>query len=158
MDMFTICEYEYCLRGMVMISKKSTAGLSYLEIVIAFALLMVVVAAVFPTISQAARNMEYAQSHYVAHRNASSIMLAVRDAVADGDNVHHAALNLVDSFGVESFSVWISGDSLTEISSDCAPQANIQLTPSSPYVTTIIIAIWNEHGYLAGHAIGAAIP
>lgn len=147
-----------CMFGCVPMSK-NRAGFSYIEVLIAMALFAVALVAVLPTLLQAGRNMEYAESHYIGHYTAHEIMLTVRDALIDGSNLEDAILTKAVLRNVSYYRVWLRGVYNVDIYSPNAPEASIldplnEIAPLSGHNSTIIIAIWNSNRNLMGRAIG----
>jgi len=135
---------------------KNNSGLSYIEVIIATAMFVVVLGVVFATISQATRNMHTAETHAAAHRHATGIMLAVRDAAnaraeADASNpapLITAADATAARFDVEHFTVWIDGVFLTGENWGHSH-------PSGYFPNGIItVAVWCDNERIIGRAVG----
>jgi len=136
-------------------SNKHCKGLSYLEVLIALALFAIVLAAVLPSLLQARRNMEIASSFYRGNLQAQGMMLAVRDAIAIGNNPQLAASHYAFDHNVMLYSVWIFGSNPLYFSSNGAPEANADIaTGIAGTTSTIVIAVWNEDGNMTGRAVG----
>ena len=137
---------------------KSRAGFSYLEILIALALFAIVLVAVLPTLLQAGRNMGYAESYYRGHLTAQELMLAVRGALIDGNDIEYAAFDLAQLRDISYYRVWLSGVNHAEIYAPGAPIAAIdlqnELVPLTGHNTVIIVAVWNSDKNLIGRAFG----
>jgi len=137
---------------------KSRAGFSYLEILIALALFAIVLVAVLPTLLQAGRNMGYAESYYHGHLTAQELMLAVRDALIDGDDMEYAAFDLAQLRDISYYRIWLSGQNNAEIYAPDTPKAVIdlqnELVPLTGHNTVIIVMVWNSDKNLIGRAFG----
>jgi len=148
------------------VSTKKCAGFSYMEVIIAFALFGIVLIAVLPSISQAIRNMAYAQSHYTSHLAAQSIVLAVRETLAvnqDLQTLQTVVENYAYMLGITYYTIQIFCPiSMSTISfySAGVPNIDISLAGSVGVIDmpTIIVVIWNVYGHIAGRAVGMGMP
>ena len=86
---------------------KKTGGFSYLEVLIALALFAIVIIAIIPVLTQAGRNMIYAEKAYDAHLQAQRMMLVIRDALMDGQDPEISVVNYTE-WDFE-FSFWVDG-------------------------------------------------
>jgi type II secretory pathway pseudopilin PulG len=141
---------------------KTRDGFSYMEIIIATALFSIVFAAVLPVISQASRNLAYAQSGYEAHLHAQSLLLTIRDATAihtePHTNLEEIARVHSEARGNFPFTVWLiggAGDTRT-FASPHAPTASAQISgiSLSGNQTAIVVVVWGEQGRIAARAVG----
>ena len=139
---------------------KKTKGFSYIEILIAMALFSIAMLAILPTLTQAARNIQFAQNAYASHQHAQRIMLVVRDAITDGTNPEiNASLYAANNF---YFSFWVSGQVSMEFHSNISifdgHNPNAAIMGKNPvmanHASAIIAVVWCEEGHIAGHAIG----
>jgi len=135
---------------------KKTKGFSYIEVILAMALFAIAMLAVIPTLSQAGRNLVFAEGAYESHLQAQRMMITVRDALLAGaDPEAVATLYAAGSF---EFSVWIFGRGEMEFHSINHPDADVSFTgvnlamPSQG--STVIAIVWGNEGQLAGRAIG----
>lgn len=148
------------------ISKKS-AGISYMEMLIAFALFAVLVIAALPLLSQAGRNLGFAMYAHEGHLSAQGIMMSVRDAGAT--QFYAAAASEAARLGVEHYGVWIfrenvnSGEIEEIFISSSPPHELPQISASvegwgslvlSPNTAVIVVAVFDEHGNIIGRAVG----
>ena len=140
-------------------SQKKSRGFSYIEVIIALALFAIAMLAIIPALSQAGRNMIFAQETYASHLQAQRIMLATRDALADGNNPVESAI--LNSDGLE-FSIWVSGWHNLEFHSTVIPDASAVVTGLNPTMnsqaSTIVAVVWGDEGQIAGRAIGMLYP
>jgi len=141
-------------------NKKNTAGFSYVEILVALAMFFIMLSAVLPSLLQAGRNMEFAESYYVGHLSAQEIMLVVRDAILDGDDPQSVAVCFAEERNISNYRVWIFGEDEHQFGSANVPA--IDVTLESGLVSTgnnsvIIVAVWNSIGHLVGRAVGVAM-
>ena len=157
--------------------RKHKAGLSYIEITIAFALFAIIMVATIPLLSQVSQNMEYAQFHYAAYRNADNIRLAARDAIKDGGNIDAAVRASAERHEVKHFSVWVSGTHGTmeihcngllychnDVAMPCYAlphchggvlgSVSSDLGGFNGHMTTIMVAVYSDDGYIIGRAVG----
>ena len=137
---------------------KKTRGFSYIEVMIAMALFAVAMLAVIPALSQAGRNMVYAEEAYTSHLQAQRIMLIVRDALIDGENPQSRVQEHVHP-GAMGFSVWIFGRHAQEFHTVDAPDTanarpgdiNVALAGQA---STIVVVVWDADGHVSGRAVG----
>jgi len=137
---------------------KTNGGFSYMEILIALALFAIVLVAVLPTLLQAGRNLEYAKSYYNGRLTAQEILLTVRDAIVNDDDICDAIAAHALLRGVEHYRIWVIGEYEEHFYSIDAPQVALTLTntliPIQGHNSTIIVAIWNSDNHLTGRAYG----
>jgi hypothetical protein len=129
-----------------------------MEVLISLALFAIVLVAALPTLSHAGRNLAYAQDGHAAHLRAQSVMLLVRDALADGvapETVIHDYSNERDGF---PYTVWINGGAGGDrvFTSPGAPSAALSMDGIALFSnrSVIYVVVWNEHGHVAGRAMG----
>jgi type II secretory pathway component PulJ len=132
-----------------------TGGFSYIEILIAVTLFAILLVAVLPIISQASRNMAYAQDRYEAHLWAHNLMLIIReelelhiDAAAINRAETRTAIYSADRGGF-LFTFWINGTPYPP-----TPSATVSLMGFAPERTTIIVVIWDGHENIIARAFG----
>ncbi|MCL2372329.1 MAG: hypothetical protein FWC78_02885 [Defluviitaleaceae bacterium] len=137
----------------------TSAGFSYIEIVMAVALFLLLAAMAAPAINQGVRNMEFAQSRHGAHLAANGLMLAVRDAVAAGQDANTAALQAAARHDASSFRVWVIGSNPREIASPGAPSAAVDaiITGAQPMGSVVVAIIFDAEGNVAGRSVGMAM-
>jgi len=135
---------------------KKRGGFSYIEIIIALAMFMILLAVALPSVLQSGRNMELAESHYGFHLSAQAIMLAVRDALQDGECPQNTAAVYANKHGVNLYGVWVLG----------ANGENMFYSDNVPNITVgifgevlmgrdvVVVVVWNDIGYIAGRAVG----
>ena len=108
-------------------------------------------------LNQSARNLAAARDGHAAHLNAQNLMLAVRDALLNGEQ-EQAAGSYAARLGVEQYSIWIVGETTQFFYSPDSPDADISVAGFSEMsisgAPVIVVVVWNEHGYMAGRAIG----
>jgi len=138
---------------------KKTAGFSYLEILIALALFAIVLIAIVPALTQAGRNMVYAEGAYDSHLQAQRVMLVVRDALIDNADPVVATSSFIGSI---DFSFWVRGQNGINFHPRGEPEVDIAAIGSNYTINyqanTIIVVVWSEDGYIAGRAIGMLYP
>jgi len=136
--------------------KHKSAGISYVELIIAMALFAIALLAIIPTLSQAARNMTYAQEAYIGNLQAQRLMLVVRDALADGENLTESAISYADDNF--EFSFWVFGNNATEFHSKYSINADAAISgitaTMSSHAQVIMTIVWGEDGQVLGRAIG----
>ena len=138
----------------ICLKQKKRGGFSYMEVLIALALFAIALTAVFPSLLQAARNMEFAEGYYRSHLLAQGMMLVVRDSLVDG-SPQVAAADFATANEVERYSVWIFGQRAGYFSYGGVLQANVTLTGGAVAGhSTIVVVIWSEDGNMAGRAVG----
>ena len=141
-----------------------------MEILITFAIFSILLGVAILMLSQAGRNMTFAQEGHNAHLAAQSLMMVVRQAFEDASEnaanasaVSSALAAVINDYAydrsIEDYSVWIVGATSMEFHSTDAPEADISFVgvPGlniSGSATVIVIAVWNEHGHIAGRAVG----
>jgi len=134
---------------------KNSRGFSYVEILIAMALFAIAMLAIIPTLSQAGRNMLFAQRAYDSHMQAQRTMLVVREALEDGANPGQRALAYAD--GNFEFSFRIHGQNSMDFHSS-TQHADINITginaAMATYATVIVVVVWGEDEQVAGRAVG----
>jgi type II secretory pathway pseudopilin PulG len=146
--------------------RRAEGGFSYIEVIIAVTLFVIALATILPALSQAGRNLAFAQSGYDAHLRAQSLMLIVRSALETGEaltavtrageaaHAYHAAH---DNF---RYTVWLVGGAYGGHMYDSgnAPIATAQVNGlvSHPNRTAIVVVIWNEHDHAAARVVGFA--
>ncbi|MCL1842504.1 MAG: prepilin-type N-terminal cleavage/methylation domain-containing protein [Defluviitaleaceae bacterium] len=151
------CGQEFCRRD----------GFSFIELLIAVTLLSVLIMSALPLLGHGGRNLAYAKDGYTAHLAAQSIKLAVRDTLISSgceDEAMLLAAEYAARLGIESYTVWVisAGSPAMTFGSPDAPPSNAVLTglyrlSFSEDTIAVVVAVWNEHGFIAGRAIGVAI-
>ena len=140
---------------MILMKAKNTKGFSYVEVMIALALFAIAMLAIIPALSQAGRNLAFAESAYSSHLQAQRIMLAARTALYDGINPEADIRRVA---GSSEFSVWVFGRHAWEIHSAGSPDADVSfagINLAAPNMTSTVIAVvWGDDGQIAGRAIG----
>jgi len=130
---------------------KQRGGFSYIEVIIALALFIIVMAAVLPVLNQAALNARFAREGYGAHLYARHIMLRVRDALNADTTPQWEAGGL-------RYTVWVYAPTgaVTITASPDAPTGAVQFPEAGPFSgrTIIKVVIWNEQDYPIGRAVG----
>lgn len=136
--------------------QKKKRGFSFVEIIIAMAIFAIAMLAVIPVLSQAARNMVFAQETAAGYHDAQRLMLVIRDAINDDINTEALAINYVA--GRFEYSVWIKGQNENTFSSSNASSADIVVTGINPNISTristIIVVVWGDDDIIIGRAIG----
>ena len=133
---------------------KKHSGFSYVEVIIALALFTIVIIAVLPTLLQAGRNLEFAENIYIGHLQAQEMMLVVRDAISDNDDIENAISAHAKERNIELYNVWIRGVHVYDFGPVVASEIDIRIVPAFEDKSIIVVAIWNEDGSLTGRAIG----
>jgi len=126
-------------------------GFSYIEILIALAVFAIALVAILPVLSQASRNLSYAQNTYIAHLRAQSLMLTIRDTLAANADPEPVTRDF-------PFTVWLIGGTAGDrsFSTPGAPPAHVDVSGFAYFGnrTLILVTVWNEHGNKAGQAMG----
>ena len=134
---------------------KKTKGFSYIEVILALALFAIAMLAIIPTLTQAGRNLAFAEEAYNGHLQAQRIMLAARAALMNG-TCPEAAVRYIAA-GWE-FSVWVEGRNKQDFHSTNNPGATLSFNSinlaAPDRASTIIAVVWGENGQAAGRAIG----
>ena len=147
--------------------QKSKAGFSYVEVLAASALFMIILLAVLPLTLGAGRNLAYARENQRLSLAASSLSLAVRDLVLVGGSISDTTIeNLARSFGVQNYSVFIFGpgdehrhgspfhSSDEGVGISLAGFGGLARGMNSSFVYVIV---YNDHYTQAGRGISVAI-
>ena len=142
---------------------KKTRGFSYIEVIIALALFAIALLALIPALTQAGRNMFFAERAYAGHLQAQRIMLVVRDALsndASPGDTKAAALN--HAAGNFEFSVWVFGQNAQSFHTINEPDASVAISGLNPtmanHASTIVVVVWGDEGQIMGRAIGMLYP
>lgn len=136
-------------------------GFSYAEVIVALAIFCVAASVVFPSLSQARRNADYAARAYEAQLLAGDLTLAVKIALNSGVPPVPAADACV-SFAGERFAYafWVSdaaGDIILSHASADAPAFDIQAQYAGWASGKIIVAaVYDTEGRMLGHSVGMA--
>ena len=148
---------------MILPKAKKTKGFSYIEVMIALALFAIAMLAIVPVLSQAGRNMAFAEGAYDGHLQAQRIMLAARTALLDGTgraDAENAVMAIADNV---EFAVWVFGrnpfgGNPQVFYSANRPDASVVFDPTNlaapGQASTVIAVVWGEDGQVAGRAIG----
>jgi type II secretory pathway pseudopilin PulG len=116
---------------------KTRGGFSYIEIVMAAALLAILLAVALPMTRGAAHNLDYARRAYAAQLEAQRILLAYRDGVAFSSEY--------------DYSIYIFKSN----GKDFLPfDLKIEMGGLPPHFTAVIVLVYNQHGYPWGRAVG----
>ena len=144
---------------------KKRGGFSYIEILLALGLFVILLAAVLPTLLQAVRNMGFATTYYQTHLLAHAIMLDIRDDLLDGALPQTAAANASNHAAnreIPRYLVWVYDASYNQYSHGNGPDAQLSLTSAGLSVVgggyMIVVTIWDDEDNMTGRAIGAANP
>jgi type II secretory pathway pseudopilin PulG len=137
---------------------KGTSGFSYIEIIVSLALFSIALVAVLPVLSQASRNLAYAQDVYAAQLRAHNLLFIVRDALTDGHDPEPAARQYSQAREGFPFTVHITGGTGGDrgFSTPDAPTALINVNDNAPSFnqTVITVIVWNEHSHIAARIVG----
>ena len=142
-------------------------GFSYVEVLAASALFLIILLGVLPLALGARQNLAYAQNNQRLSLAAGSLSLAVRDMVIAGSPVSDEAIeNLALAFGVQNYSVFIFGPggenrfgSPFHSSSEGQSMSLSGFGSLSAGISSslIYVVIYSEHYTQAGRAISVAI-
>jgi len=137
---------------------KKSKGFSYIEVILALALFAIAMLAIIPTLSQAGRNIVFAEDVYASHLQAQRIMLTVRDALIIGADPEQAvSQHIADGF---EFSVWVFGQIAQEFHTLDVPAADASVVginmDMANRASTIVVVVWGDDEQVAGRAIGMA--
>lgn len=141
-----------------------------MEMLVSFLLFAFLLMAAMLLLNQARLNLAYAQNGYNAHLAAQNLMLVVRNALGETQELpcvaeaKTAVYEYAARFGVKRYGVWIFtlyDDEIFENSfgASCFPAVNAKLAglsymSVSGNASVIFVVIWNEQMYIAGRAIG----
>jgi len=134
---------------------KKSGGFSYVEVILAAVLISITVVAVWPMLSQARRNMAFSQYQYAANLHAQSIVIIIRDAMADNMPPQPQVHSFAAQQGGLLFSFWITGAYNVTYHSGVSPHADVNVNGMWPDTSTIVAVIWDENGQIIGRAVGA---
>lgn len=126
---------------------KKRRGFSYVEMIVALGVFAMVVAVALPTIHQAGRNMYFAENYYRDNLQAQSIMLTVRHALNNGQDIYIAT---PPAF----YRVWVDG--VLIICTNNVPDVVLDLNTTATG-QVIVVAIFNQEGLITGRSIGVAV-
>ena len=121
------------------------------------ALFAIALLAIIPAMQQAGRNMIYAQEAYTGRLQAQSLVLVVRDAIANSENpetraTQHAAGNFEFSFWADGIWFHSKGDEMTDY-----PEVTLVLNSFSAVIESqasiIVTVVWSEDNKMAGRAL-----
>jgi hypothetical protein len=123
------------------------------------AIFLIALAAVFPILSQAGRNLAFAQDGYAAHLRAQHLMLLVRETLPNDPTA--IAQQYSSERGSFPFTAWLIGGGTILLEISNLEELDMKPAAIDPFGlnafdnrTAIVVAVWNEHGNLAGWAIG----
>jgi prepilin-type N-terminal cleavage/methylation domain-containing protein len=130
----------------------NTKGFSYIEVLMALAVLSILLIPLFPAMTQAGQNAAAARDGYTAHLRAQEIMLIVKDAVSDGEDPQPLVAAYAKNNGeLFQYGYWVS-QGLSYRSPGSPP---IQVSLQSPGDMILVTAlVWDNEGRLAGRATG----
>ena len=147
--------------------QKNRAGFSYVEVLAASALFMIILLGVLPLTLGAGRNLAYARENQRLSLAANSLNLAVRDLVLGGASISDATIeNLARGFGVQNYSVFIFGpggenrhgspfhSSDEGVGVSLAGFGGLARGSNSSFV---YVVVYNDHYAQSGRAISVAI-
>ena len=147
--------------------QKKNAGFSFMEVLAASALFMIILLAVLPLTLGARQNLSYARENHRLGLAATSLSLAVRDLVLGGAPISDTTIeNLALDFGVQNYSVFIFGSGIENRhgssfhSSDYPLSINLtgfESLARSRNSHLIYVIVLNDHNAQAGRAISVAI-
>jgi len=136
-------------------TKKNSKGFSYVEVILAMALFSIAMLAIIPTLSQAGRNLVFAEDAYASHLHAQRLMITIRAELLAGRDPEAAVVSAADGF---EFSVWVMGRGAREFHSIGSPDADMAfagISLAAPnQASTVIVVVWGDNGQIAGRAIG----
>ena len=90
--------------------QKKKAGFSYVEVLAASALFVIILLGVLHLTLGARQNLSLARENQRLSLAANSLSLAVRDLVLGGSSINGESIkNLAEGFGIENYSVFIFG-------------------------------------------------
>ena len=138
---------------------KKTRGFSYIEVIIALALFAIAMLAIIPALTQAGRNMQFAEGAYAGHLQAQRLMLVVRSSLANNrtpDEIRAAAISY--AAGDFEFSVWISGGGAQDFHTIDNLDVSVSISAVANNASVIKTIVWGDDGQIAGRAIGMLNP
>ena len=147
--------------------QKKKAGLSYVEVIAAGALFMIILLGVLPLMLGAGRNLSYARDNQRFSLAANSLSLAVRDMVLSGASIsNETVMAAANGFGVVNYSVFIfgpGGDSrFGSPFHSCDEAQGISLAgfqnlSGGRDSHLVYVVVMNDYHAVAGRAISVAI-
>jgi len=135
---------------------KKSGGFSYVEVLVAVALFVILLASVLPLMTMAGRNMTDALELYEAHLAANSLMLTTRDNIGNTD-LPQKIENQAELLNIEDFTVWILGEESLSFgtASDFSPTVTSSFSQTSGHI--IVAVVRDEAGNIIGRAVGVRI-
>jgi|GEM_PF-4973839 len=134
---------------------KNNKGLTLTEVVLSFALFVLLVAITIPMLTVANSHQHYAKHAHIAHHQAQHLMLSVRDAVRLGDVFSDAVRHYTKVQDITDFSVWLRGQKYDQMHSHTR---NENFTFDASWVddaaSVVVVIIWGASGNIAGQAVG----
>ena len=147
--------------------QKKNAGFSYVEVLAAGALFVIVLLGVLPLTLGARQNLAFAQENQRLSLAATSLSLAVRDLLLSGGQATNESIEiLARQFGIENYSVFIFGPGNANMYGSpfhsCDDAGEIALTgfgglAGSSNSRLIYVVARNDYGAQAGKAISVAM-
>ncbi|MCL2421265.1 MAG: type II secretion system GspH family protein [Defluviitaleaceae bacterium] len=144
--------------------KSKTAGFSYIEIVIALALLSIMMIPIMPALSQAAANHRYAVLRHQAQSQATALALEIRrmpdnasmlvDQAFGNDNRFVYRVRLVTAGGA-SDGMFTAGDvSELPLADQVSLQAGAGFGDLLAGGRVVVVEVFDGNGNLAGFSVG----
>jgi type II secretory pathway pseudopilin PulG len=109
---------------------KAARGMGYIEVVVATALFLILLAATLPIITHATQGLAYARGAYQAHLEAQRILYRAREAFPEIPTYPNASITHISPFAQGDFPVAHTG---------------------------IVVLVYNRHGHPWGRAAGIVI-
>ena len=131
---------------------KQNAGFSYVEVIVATALFVILLASALSLITAAARNAERAESLYETHLAANSLMQVTRDNITSPDLASNISSRALD-MDIQNYTIWVIKDNQIFTFGDIFyDMPNV----SGSFSGDLIIAvIRDDDGEMIGRAVGA---
>ena len=145
--------------------QKKNAGFSYVEVLAASALFVIVLMGVLALTLGARQNLSFARDSQRLGFSANSLSLAVRDLLLGGEQVTGERIeNLARGFGIENYSVFIFGSDNGLLNSfhSSGDGEDIVLAGFGGLAgrsdsRLVYVVVMNEHGVQVGRAVNVAI-
>lgn len=135
-------------------SYKIRRGFSYIEVLLAFGLLVILFATAIPATHHATRNMHEAITHYQGHLLSQGMVLSVQHALRTNQNPQAAASHFALANDIIYYGVWIVGAMPQQFGT--ATGVVVEIPVNTMPGTQIITVITDEVGNITGRAVGVA--
>ena len=128
-------------------------GISYVEVLVAMGLLVILLAGALPMLQQAGRNMQFAQSHYEGHLLAQSMAIHIRMGLENGQSPEHIGATFAHQHGVDGYQVWLLGQSPAQFGTGESITVDMPINQLLPHQHLVVVAILNVDGDMIGRGV-----